>query len=194
MEMPEQDPILISFPEQFETERLLIRAPLWGDGIAVNEAVHESIEELKPWMPWAQRLPSIEESEIEIRKSRLKFLERSDLRLLFFHKESGRLIGCSGLHRIHWQARRFEIGYWVRTSESGRGYVTEAAAGITQFAAEELHAQRVEIRCDAKNARSRAVAERLGFIPDALLQSDSCSQSGELRDTLIYAKVRGRGL
>ena len=94
MEMPEQDPILISFSEQFETERLLIRAPLWGDGIAVNEAVHESIEELKPWMPWAQRLPSIEESEIEIRKTRLKFLERSDLRLLFFHKESGRLIGC----------------------------------------------------------------------------------------------------
>ena len=48
------DPIMIDFPESFETERLLIRATLWGDGANMNEAVRESINELRPWMAFAQ--------------------------------------------------------------------------------------------------------------------------------------------
>ncbi|MEK5395266.1 hypothetical protein [Paenibacillus sp. FSL K6-2859] len=35
------DPILIEFSESFETERLLIRAPLWGDGASMNVAIAE---------------------------------------------------------------------------------------------------------------------------------------------------------
>lgn len=67
------DPLLLDFPESFESERLLIRAPLWGDGAAVNEAVRESVEELRPWMPWAQTVPTIEESELSIRRARVHF-------------------------------------------------------------------------------------------------------------------------
>ena len=44
-------PILIDFPESFETERLSIRSPLPGDGREMHAAVRESIEELSPWMP-----------------------------------------------------------------------------------------------------------------------------------------------
>ena len=43
-------PILMDFPESFETERLLIRSPLPGDGRELYAAVRESIEELTPWM------------------------------------------------------------------------------------------------------------------------------------------------
>jgi hypothetical protein len=47
--------ILYEIPERFETERLIIRAPLSADGILVNEAIRESIEELRPWMPVGKR-------------------------------------------------------------------------------------------------------------------------------------------
>lgn len=70
----------------------------------VNEAVIESIEELRPWMPWAQNIPTPDESEAGIRLSRLHFLDRTDLRLLLVHKETGQLVGSSGLHRIDWKA------------------------------------------------------------------------------------------
>lgn len=90
------DPILISMPESFESSRLLIRAALWGDGAAVNEAVQESIAELSPWMPWAQHIPSVEESEASLRKSRLQFLERKDIRPLLVNKETGHLVGSAG--------------------------------------------------------------------------------------------------
>ncbi|GGD53945.1 GNAT family N-acetyltransferase [Paenibacillus nasutitermitis] len=184
-------PILRSFPEQFESDRLLIRAPLWNDGILVNEAVKESIEELRPWMPWADKIPSEEESEINIRQSRLQFLERTDLRLLIFLKQTGDLVSSSGLHRINWVARKFEIGYWIRTSLSGKGYMTEAVDAITTFAIDELQANRIEIRCDSRNFRSERIAQRLGFILEGILRNNDYAVDGSLRSTKIFSKVRG---
>jgi RimJ/RimL family protein N-acetyltransferase len=185
------EPILLSIPERFESNRLLIRAPLWEDGVKMNEAIKESIEELRPWMAWAQTLPTIEESEAGMRRARLQFLDRSDLMLLLFHKETGQLVGSSGLHRIDWQSRKFEIGYWVRTSAGNQGYITEAADAITNFAIYELQANRIEIRCDDRNVRSARVAERLGFTLEGILRNDTCDVQGLLRNTKIFAKVRG---
>lgn len=185
------DPILLEIPESFESERLLIRAPLWGDGAAVNEAVRESMEELRPWMPWAQNIPSIEESESGIRRSRLKFLKREDLRLLLVHQKSGHVVGSSGLHRIDWQARKFEIGYWVRTSFQRQGYITEAVHAISNYAIHELQANRIEIRCDSRNSRSASVAKRSGFTLEGVLRNDIRDVQGTLRNTMIFSKVRG---
>lgn len=185
------DPMLLSIPESFESERLLIRAPLWGDGTAVNKAVEESIEELRPWMPWAQNLPTIEGSELDIRRSRLQFLERTDLRLMLILKETGQFIGSSGLHRMDWQSRKFEVGYWVCTPFAKQGFITEAVDAITNYAIQELQANRIEIRCDSRNLRSARVAERLGFTLEGTLRKDMCDVDGSLRDTMIFSKVRG---
>lgn len=185
------EPILLSFPESFETNRLCIRAPLEGDGQLVHQAISESIEELRPWMRWAQSPSTVEQSEVIIRQARLKFIERSDLRLLLIAKETNQLVGCSGLHQIDWDARKFEIGYWVRTSCRGQGYITEAVAGIMSFAIHELAANRISIRCDSRNTASSRVAERLGFTLEGILRQDERGVDGTLRDTMVYAKVRG---
>jgi RimJ/RimL family protein N-acetyltransferase len=184
-------PILLTIPEQFESNRLVIRAPQWGDGAAVNEAVIESIEELRVWMPFAQSIPTVEETEINIRKARLRFLDRSDLRLLIFHKETGRLVGSSGLHRIDWKARKFEIGYWLHSAHTNQGYMTEAVHAITSYAIHELEANRIEIRCDRNNVRSAAVAERAGFTLEGILRNETTGLDGQLRDTMVFAKIRG---
>ncbi|MEK5234842.1 GNAT family N-acetyltransferase [Paenibacillus sp. FSL L8-0470] len=183
--------IMLSIPEGFESERLLIRAPHWGDGLAVNEAVKESIEELRPWMPWANKVPTVEESEASIRRSRLEFLERADLRLLLFLKETGEFIGSSGLHRIDWQSRKFEIGYWVHSAFARQGYITEAVDAITKYAIQELQANRIEIRCDSRNVQSARIAERSGFTLEGTLRNNKCDVTGTLRHTMIFAKVRG---
>ncbi|MDQ0196466.1 GNAT family N-acetyltransferase [Paenibacillus wynnii] len=185
------DPILISFPESFETERLLIRAPLWGDGVSLNEAIGESLNEVKPWMLFAQTMPTLEESEIFTREARLAFLKRDKLHMRIFNKSTGSFIGNSGLHQINWDTRNFEIGYWIRSSCSGYGYMTEAVNGITEFAIHTLEANRIEIRCSARNFKSAAVAERAGFTLDGILRSNCRGMDGELHDSKVYAKVRG---
>jgi RimJ/RimL family protein N-acetyltransferase len=184
-------PILLDFPTEFTTDRLLIRLPMPGDGKVMYEAINASIEELKPWLPFAQMEQTEEDVEVNIREAHLKFLKREDLRLLVFHKDTGELVASSGLHRIDWDIPKFEIGYWIDSRHSGKGYMTEAVQGITDFAVNELKARRVEIRCDTRNSKSAAIPERLGFTLEGILRNDSLEigSTTRLRDTSIYAKV-----
>jgi RimJ/RimL family protein N-acetyltransferase len=180
------NPLLLDFPDEFQTGRLTIRSPRPGDGPAFNAAVLDSLDACRPWMPWAQRAPTIGESEETMRNAHAKFLRREDLMLLVFHRESGALVASSGLHSVNWITPRFEIGYWVRTPFAGLGYVTEAVAGIAHFAQNTLHARRVEIRAAEKNVRSWRIPEKLGFAYEGTLRHWMRSPDGELHDLRVY--------
>jgi RimJ/RimL family protein N-acetyltransferase len=164
-------PIRMDFPESFETERLLIRSPLPGDGPELHAAVRESIEELTPWMPWPKEHRTVDDSEASARRAR----------------GTDTLVGSSGLQGIDWEVPKFEIGYWCRTRFTGRGYVTEAVRGITAFAFDALGARRVEIRCDSLNHPSVRVAQRAGFRLEGELHNNEVGTDGSARDTLIFA-------
>lgn len=185
------NPLLIEFPDEFTTERLTLRTPKPGDGKAVHAAMLASMKELQPWMDFAQREQTLEETEINIRNAHIAFLKRTDLRLHVFHRETGEFILTSGLHRIDWNVRRFEIGYWIDSRHSGKGYVTEAVKGITNFTFDVLEANRIEIRCDERNVKSRAVPERLNFKLEGILKNNSLSPDKKsIINTCVYAKVR----
>ena len=174
-----------------ETERLVIRAPKEAHAATLREAIAESMNELRLWMPWAQSVPTIEASTENCKKAEAEFAAGSDYRLHIFLKETQTLIGCSGLHRIEWDVPSVEIGYWIRTPYSGKGYMTEAVREITRYAAEELNMNRVEIRMSADNARSKAVPERLGFTHEGTLRNHDRHMDGSLRDTCVFAWTRG---
>jgi RimJ/RimL family protein N-acetyltransferase len=142
-------------------------------------------------MPWAANVGSDDEYEALVRRGHLRFLGREDLWMLLLLKEEDTIVGASGLHRIDWSVPKFEIGYWVRTRFAGRGFISEAVEGITRFAFEVLEAERVEIRCDARNIRSMAIPRRLGFAREATLHHEARHHlTNELRDTLVFAKLR----
>ena len=110
--MPQiEKPILLNIPDSFETERLIIRAPRAGDGQTVNDAVRESFENLRPWMPWATKLQEVHETEENVRRGAVRWILREDLWMLLFRKSDGLYVGGSGLHRIDWSVPAFEIGY-----------------------------------------------------------------------------------
>jgi len=185
-----EKPILLDFPDSFETERLIIRAPKAGDGQAINDAIRESHEHLKPWMPWAINLQTPEQTEEIVRRGAIRWILREDLWMLLFRKSDGLYVGGSGLHRINWSVPAFEIGYWVRSSLEGQGYVSEAVAGITNFAFGVIGAERVEIRCDTRNIRSANVAKRAGYTLEATFRHDSWANDETLRDTYVFGMIR----
>jgi RimJ/RimL family protein N-acetyltransferase len=183
------NPILLDFPDSFDTERLTIRAPRYADANEIVAAVNESLNELRPWMPWAKEPANAEATEARLRAAMARWITREDLLMHVYLKGTPTfVIGC-GLHRIDWNTGRFEIGYWVRTQFAGLGYVSETVNGLTAFAFKQLKANRVEIRCDATNIRSAAVAKRCGFWLEGILRHDSWSVDGELRSTMIFSKI-----
>jgi RimJ/RimL family protein N-acetyltransferase len=191
MTMNQTPPILLEFPDRFETDRLLVRMPKPGDGKELYQAIVESLEELKPWVHWAHRNQTEADVEQVIRHSIVQFLQRTDLRLLAFQKETGELAVNSGLFRINWSTRAFEIGYWVRSKYAGQGLVTELVGGLERFAIQELQANRIFMRCDARNVRSTKVPERLGYKLEGTLRGEELGVDGQPTHTQVYAKVRG---
>lgn len=188
------DPLLIDVPSRLETERLILRCPQPGDGPVLHAAEHETLEELRPWMPWAQMPRSADEAEVYCRRMQARFLLREDLVYFGFERDTGgegRFVAACGLHRIDWDARRFEIGYWRRAGCGGRGYVTELAAALARMAFDRLDARRVELRMDDTNVASWKIAERCGFTLEAVLRGDSLTPQGAVRSTRVYARVRG---
>ena len=182
-------PILRNFPEVFETGRLLIRTPMPGDGPELHAAMRESMDELLLWMPWPKEHGTIEDSEARARLARVRFLERTELRMHFYLKGSETLVGSSGLHRIDWEVPKFEIGYWCRTRFSGQGYTTEAVRSIAASAFEALGAKRLEIRCDPLNRPSARVAERAGFHLERELRNDALGTDNTPRNTLVFSAI-----
>jgi RimJ/RimL family protein N-acetyltransferase len=183
------NPLLLDFPDSFDTERLTIRAPRVEDAAEVIAAVTESLPELRPWMPWAKDAPTLDGTRIRLRQAMANWTVRHDLPLHVYLKGTPTFVMGSGLHRMDWESGKFEIGYWVRTKYMGQGFVTEAVNAITAYAFKELHANRVEIRCDAENIRSAAVAKRCGFLLEGILRHDSIDVEGGLRSTMIYSKL-----
>lgn len=178
------------FPEAFETERLLIRAKRPGDGMEVYEAVRESLPELSQWMSWAQQLETPEAYEARARMSAENFHRYEDMPFGLHRRSDQYLVGTCGVHLRDADVPSYEIGYWVRSSCSGSGYITEAVKALTARTFEHLGANRVEIRCDAANVRSAAVAERCGYTLEARLRNHRRNIQGELADTLIFTKLK----
>lgn len=180
-------PILLELPDELLGERVVVRPYRVGDGIALWEALEESREHILPWLPWGETHRCPEDSEAFARKWQTRWLLRKDLPVGIWERETGRFLGGTGLHRIDWEIPAFEIGYWLRRTTVGKGYMTEAVWLLCELAFEILGANRVFIRCAAQNTRSAAVPQRLGFVQEAYLRNQGRDTSGALYDLLVFA-------
>lgn len=82
--------------------------------------------------------------------------------------------------------RRGEVGFVLHPDVHGRGYAREAAEAMLQVGFEALRFHRIIGRCDARNAASARLMERLGMRREAHFRHDERFK-GEWSDTLVYA-------
>lgn len=188
MDQP-RHPTLIPLPAAWHTERLVIRPYRADDAEGLFVAIDESREMLAPWLPWVHRHESAADTRDFCLRSLANWIARTTLEVGVFDARDGRPLGATGFPRLDWTARTFEIGYWLRRSATGHGYISEAVRVLTQFAFEDLAANRVAIRCDARNERSRHVPERLGFTREGCLRNDTLDPTGIPRNTLVFALI-----
>ncbi len=182
------DPILPDLPEELSGERVLLRPYRAGDGKALWEAIEDSREKLQPWRPYEHSPVAPDEGETEayVRNELEKWIQREYLSLSIWEKATGQYLGGVGLYGIRWEVPSFQIGYWLRASAEGKGYMTEAARVLCDYAFQTLKAQLVEIRCDTRNVRSAGIPRRLGFMDDTTPENQSRNPQGKLLDDLVF--------
>lgn len=183
------NPILLDLPMPILTPRLLIKPRHIGEGATIAKAVRESLDHLKPWMPFAKVEPTDEQMEEHSRKSLSEFIARTNFTLSIYDRDGKTFIGSTGLHRPNWCLPSFHLGYWIHRDFEGKGFITESTNALTRYAFQVLSARRVEIRCDGKNQRSLAVMKKLGFIQEGILRNDDIGADGSIRDTIITARL-----
>ncbi len=195
--MQETDPLLIETPMPIRTPRLLVRPGQPGDGAQLLEAKRESWPELGRWMQWAsgsaEALSERKEEAFARRKAAEFILRADEVWLPAFNRDEGWLLGAGGYHAIDWQGRLFSAGYWIRTSETGKGLATELLNALTRYAFGALAANRLAISHADNHERSRGVIETLGFGKEGTTRK-SYVLNGVLVDSHHYARFNCDGL
>ena len=174
------------FPGRVVTNRLILRPPTPDDAAAVLAAVTASYRELHRWMPWAKDPYGMEQAQSFCADSQTKLKEGVDFTTLLTLRDTGTIIGSTGLMSADPSVPSFEIGYWAHTAYTGQGYVTEAVIALTHLAFNACNAKRVELKIDENNHRSQAVAKRLGFELEATLKAASRDNTDKIVSTRIY--------
>ena len=150
-------------PYRIETERLVLRCYDPHDAPLVKEAIDESVEHLREFMPWTDAEPQTLEEKVELcRRFRAAFDSGENFTYGIFDRGETRLLGGAGLHpRVG--PGGLEIGYWVRASEVRRGIATEALRLVLP----ECRALGIDpalLTCDTDNAGSARVIEANGGV------------------------------
>lgn len=175
---------------RIETERLIIRCYDPKDAELLKISIDESLEHLRPWMPWARNEPEILETKVDrLRKYRGEFDLGLDYKFGIFSKDQRTLIGSCGLHtRLDQNAR--EIGYWINGKYVKQGYATEATTALIIVGFEIEQLDRLEIRCASDNIPSQLIPRKLGFIHEGTLKNKTIDEGGILDDIMIWTMFR----
>jgi RimJ/RimL family protein N-acetyltransferase len=156
----------------------------------LREAVEETRPALYRFLPWGDQHRSDENTATFLAKARKDFDARTMFALAIHAIDGGRFLGGSGLNVRDFAAKYFEIGYWIRASAQGNGFIQEAVRLVTAVGFEHLEANRVELRCDTKNERSLRVAKRAGYVFEGTNRSAAVRCDGTVRDLAVFAMVR----
>ena len=148
-------------PELIEDGPLVLRRWRVADAELQHRVVQESLEHLRPWMPWVAGEPQ----PLDRRREMLAGWARDwaaggDVYLAVIFE--GEVAGSTGLHRRR-GAGVLEIGYWIHPAFTRRGIATRVARVLTATALAQPGIERVEIHHDKANVASAAIPAKLGY-------------------------------
>lgn len=150
-------------PDRVQAPGFYLRRHRVDDAAGIAEAVAESLPELRKWLPWADSPAAQPGAQRRRLEEAVPNWER-DVEYVYVLLRPGedRILGCIGLHRRVGPSA-LEVGYWLRTDETGRGTMTEAVRALAEVTLALEGIDRVEIHCDEANQKSAAIPRRLGF-------------------------------
>ena len=145
-----------------ETRRLLLRPLALAD--EDDLFVYQSDPETVRYIPWPVRTREQVRAALEKFAGRTQMSESGDTLLLaIVERTSGTVIGQTNLTIASLEDRQGSFGYVVGRAFTGRGFASEAAACVLEYAFETLDLHRVTAQIDTRNPASAAVAAKLGM-------------------------------
>jgi len=134
----------------------------------IYQVIERNRARLQEWLPWAGLTFNRDELLHFFGQKEIENASRASLTTHIRFR--GKICGAVGLHAIEPRHRHSSIGYWLDSAYEGQGIMTRACGAMVTTGFESYGLHRIEIRCGTANARSAAVARRLGFVEEGVLR------------------------
>ncbi|MFT4709925.1 MAG: ribosomal-protein-serine acetyltransferase [Bacteroidia bacterium] len=162
-----------------------------ADAPALMEAIAESAGDLGPWSPWWH--PSFGEADalvfIEGTIAARPRGEAHELAIIAGTGDEERILGSCGINEIKALHRVANLGYWVRSSETGKGIASAVVRQLAAWVFGNMELNRLELVIATGNPASKTVAEKAGANFEGV-QRQRLLLHGTTHDALMYAIYR----
>lgn len=152
-------------------------------------AARESVESVFPWLPWCHEGYTLGEAKGWC-TLQVKAWNEGQCFEFVIRTAAGDHVGGGGINCLSQEQPMANLGYWVRSSQQGKGYATRAAKLLAEFGLRDLGLQRVEIMAVVGNHASLRVIEKTGAQREGILRRRLVLH-GVAHDTVGYSLVRG---
>jgi RimJ/RimL family protein N-acetyltransferase len=164
----------------------------WSDSDLAEIVACCSEEHIAWWLDSIPQPYTRAHARAYVTATRAAWRERTGAPFAVVDARDGRLLGSMS---VRWPDRDngvAEVGYWTRAEARGRGVAPRALRLVARFAFEELGAERLQLRAEARNGPSQRVAEKAGFAREGVLRSAHWSPRQARRlDWVMFSLVRG---
>lgn len=168
-------------------ERTVLRPFRAADAAALFALVDRNRAHLRRWLPWLDGVREVADIAAFLDGVQSRAAAGTSLELAIEH--GGELAGVSGFRALDASNRAGELGYWLREDFGGRGIMTSCCRALVRHGFESLGLNRISLSAAVENARSRRVAERLGFRLEGV-QRDGEWLYDHFVDVAVYSLLR----
>jgi RimJ/RimL family protein N-acetyltransferase len=172
-------------PKTIVTKNLTLRIPQKSDTEAIFQGYAQNPEVVR-YLAWRPH-ESIEETRRFVKARIAEWKTGPRFSWSITRKDDQRFLGMLS---IRWPVPfRISMSYVICRSEWSKGYGTEAARAVMDWALSLLEVFRVEACCDIENPGSARVLEKLGMTQEGILRRMGYTPniSDEPRDCFCYA-------
>ena len=176
--------------EKISGQRITLERPV--PDMQTARKIYSSIDKnrkvFSQWLDWVEMTGTVDDT--------FRFLEAADQdwndqkQFVYAICHQGAFIGLISVINISRRHKRAEIGYWLDTDFSGRGFMAEAVFMLEKELFENGF-NRITVQTDVLNTKSAAVAKRCGYVLEGVLRQERYSEiQGRFRDTNVFSKLK----
>ncbi|MFA5265839.1 MAG: GNAT family N-acetyltransferase [Opitutaceae bacterium] len=155
----------LKLPVRIESERVYLRFLRYSDSGWYYEMALRNKAHLLKYEPGNAVFCIHNTEEAEAMMGHFEDIceKRKEFYLGVFRRDTDRFVGQVFIGLSNTEIHACSLGFFAEVSHEGKGYMTEAVQAVLHFMFNILHADRVDLECDASNSRSVRLAERCGF-------------------------------
>ena len=142
---------------------------------------------LREWISWIDHMSGPDFFEKFIRNCRVKIKDGQELPFVIVY--NGKIAGRIGIYKLDYFNKIGEIGYWIGEQFQGKGIVSKSCGGLIEYGFNNLHLNRIEIKCGVQNIKSQQIPKKFNFQHEGIIREGELIRN-KYNDLNLYSLLK----